>query len=71
MKFLIAFVVVLLNIINVPLNILYLRVQKWYLPMWHKDKVIFFAFAPFYWILVLLTFIIGYPTELLARMIEH
>lgn len=54
-----------------PLNILYLRVQKWYLPMWQKDKVIYFAFAPFYWVLVLLTFIIGYPTELLARMIEH
>lgn len=47
---------------------LYMKVQKWYLPMWQKDKVIYFAFAPFYWILVGLTFLFGYPCEKLAHL---
>ena len=70
MKYIFALILVILNLINVPLNMLYMRVQKWYLPMWHKDKIIYFAFAPFYWILVGLTFIFGYPCELLARMVH-
>jgi len=70
MKYLLALVLVILNIINVPLNMLYMKVQKWYLPMWHKDKIIYFAFAPFYWLLVGLTFIFGYPTEQLAKLIH-
>jgi len=45
-------------------------VQKWYLPMKKKDKVIYFAFAPFYWILVGLTFLFGYPCEILARLVH-
>jgi radical SAM superfamily enzyme YgiQ (UPF0313 family) len=49
---------------------LYIRVQRWYLPMLKKDKVIYFAFAPFYWLLVGLTFLFGYPCELLARLIH-
>jgi len=70
MKYLLTFILVILNLVNVPLNKLYMIVQKWYLPMRGKDKVIFIAFAPFYWILVALTFIFGYPCELLARMIH-
>jgi hypothetical protein len=69
MKFILALIVVTLNLINVPLNMLYMKVQKWYLPMKKKDMVIFIAFAPFYWILVGLTFIIGYPCEKLAGKI--
>lgn len=60
----------MLNLVNVPLNKLYMVVQKWYLPMWHKDKVIYFAFAPFYWILVALTFIFGWPCEQLPKLIH-
>lgn len=49
---------------------LYMKVQKWYLPMWKKDKVIYFAFAPFYWILVGLTFAFGYPCEKLGQLVH-
>lgn len=70
MKYVFALILVILNLVNVPLNILYMKVQKWYLPMWKKDKIIYFAFAPFYWILVGLTFIFGYPCELLARLMH-
>lgn len=70
MKYLIALIVVTLNLINVPLNMLYMKVQKWYLPMRKKDMVIFIAFAPFYWLLVGLTFIFGYPCEQLAKLID-
>ena len=70
MKYIFSFILVLLNLINVPLNHLFTITQKWYLPMWKKDKIIYFAFAPFYWIIVALTFIIGYPCELLSRLVH-
>lgn len=70
MKYIIALIVVVLNLVNVPLNMLYMKVQKWYLPMWKKDKVIYIAFAPFYWILVGLTFAFGYPCEQLAKLVH-
>lgn len=70
MKYILAFILVILNLINVPLNKLYMIVQDWYLPMWKKDKVIYFAFAPFYWILIVLVFIIGYPCEKLALLVD-
>lgn len=70
MRFVFALLLVILNLIAVPLNMLYVKVQKWYLPMWKKDKIIYFAFAPFYWILVAITFIVGYPSEKLAQAIH-
>lgn len=70
MKYILTFILVILNLINVPLNKLFVATQKWYLPMWKKDKVIYFAFAPFYWILTALTFIFGYPCEFLAKLID-
>lgn len=70
MKYLIALIIVVLNLVNIPLNKLYMFVQKWYLPMYKKDKVIYFAFAPFYWLLVALTFIFGYPCEQLAKLVH-
>ncbi len=70
MKYIFAILLVILNLINIPLSILYMKVQKWYLPMWKKDKVIYFAFAPFYWILVILTFIFGYPCEILGKLVH-
>lgn len=68
MKYIFALILVILNLVAVPLNLLYTKVQKWYLPMWKKDKVIYFAFAPFYWTLVALTFIFGWPCDILARL---
>ena len=70
MKYVFALIVVTLNLVNVPLNKLYMIVQKWYLPMWKKDKVIYVAFAPFYWLLVGLTFLFGYPCEILAKFVH-
>lgn len=70
MKYIFAFILVVLNLVNVPLNKLYMVVQKWYLPMWKKDKIIYIAFAPFYWILVGLTFAFGYPCEFLGRLVH-
>lgn len=59
---------VIFGVIYYPLNSLYLIVQKWYLPMWHKDKFIYFAFAPFYWILVGITTVISIPYEALSNI---
>ena len=70
MKYVFALILIILNLVNVPLNMLYMKVQKWYLPMWKKDKVIYFAFAPFYWLLVGLTFLFGYPCELLGKLVH-
>ena len=70
MKYFFALILIILNIVNIPLNMLYLKVQKWYLPMWKKDKIIYFAFAPCYWVLVVLTFVFGYPCEILARLVH-
>lgn len=70
MKYFFALILVILNLINVPLTKLFMIVQKWYLPMWKKDKIIYFAFAPFYWILVGLTFVIGWPCEKLGNLVH-
>jgi len=70
MKYLFALILVLLNLVNIPLNKLYMIVQKWYLPMWKKDKILYIAFAPFYWILVALTFIFGWPCEQLSKLMH-
>jgi hypothetical protein len=70
MKYIFALLLVILNLFAIPLNLLYMKVQKWYLPMWKKDKIIYIAFAPFYWILVGLTFLFGYPCDILARLVH-
>jgi len=68
MKWIARLVVVVLGFIYYPLNLIYLKIQKWYLPQWKKDKVIYIAFAPFYWILVIIVTIISYPLELLSKI---
>lgn len=70
MKYIFALILVVLNLVNIPLSMFYMKVQKWYLPMWKKDKVIYFAFAPFYWILVGLATLFGYPCEILGRLVH-
>lgn len=69
MRFIAIVLVVLLGIIYYPLNSLYLIVRDWYLPMKKKDIVIFWAFAPFYWILFILVSIISIPYEKLTEFI--
>lgn len=68
MKYVFALILVILNLFAVPLNLLYIKVSKWYLPMWKKDKLLYIAFAPFYWVLVGLTFLFGYPCDILAKL---
>ena len=63
MRIIAKILLVAIGIIYYPLNSLFTITQKWYLPMWKKDKVIYFAFAPFYWILVIVTIIISFPYE--------
>jgi hypothetical protein len=69
MRFVAIVLVVLLGIIYYPLNSLYLLIRDWYLPMKDKDIVIFWAFAPFYWILFALVSIISIPYEKLTEFI--
>ena len=70
MKYIFAVLLVVLNILNIPMSILYLRVQKWYLPMRQKDMVTFIAFAPFYWIIVGVATIVGLPCEWLGKRVH-
>lgn len=70
MKYILVLLLIILSAINIPLNLLFMKVQKWYLPMWKKDKIVYIAFAPFYWILVGLTFMFGYPCEKLAQLVH-
>ncbi len=60
----------ILGIIYYPLNLIYIKVQKWYLPTWKRDKVIYFAFAPFYWILVGIVTIISVPFEEISKFVH-
>ena len=71
MRYIATILVLIIGILYYPLNLLYMRVQKWYLPMWHKDKFIYFAFAPFYWIIVGIVTIISIPYEALAELAGH
>ena len=61
----------MLGAIYIPLNTLYMAVQKWHFKMKHKDKVVFYLFTPFYWILVGITFAVSAPYELVIAMDIH
>ncbi len=71
MKFIRILLTVVLGIVYIPINALNTRVQKWYFKMKHKDKVVYYAFTPFYWILVGITFIISVPYEFVIAMDLH
>lgn len=62
---------VVLGAIYIPINNLNMAVQKWYFQMKHKDKIVYYAFTPFYWILVGITFIISIPYEFVIAMEIH
>lgn len=70
-KFLRVILTVVLGIIYIPINNLNLAVQKWYFGMKHKDKVTYYLFTPFYWIIVGLTFIVSIPYEFVIAMDIH
>lgn len=62
---------VILGIIYMPLNQFYMVVQRWYFHMKKKDEVIYYAFTPFYWILVGIVFVISVPYEFVIAMDIH
>ncbi len=62
---------VLLGIIYIPINTFNTAVQNWYFKMEHKDKILYYLFTPFYWILVGITFIISVPYEFVIAMDIH
>ncbi len=62
---------VVLSVLYIPINKLNTAVQKWYFGMKEKDKIIYYAFTPIYWILVAITFIISVPYEFVIAMDLH
>jgi hypothetical protein len=54
---------VVIGAIYMPLNNFHTAVQKWYFKTKHEDRVVYYAFTPFYWILVAITFIVSVPYE--------
>ncbi len=70
-KFVRVILTVVLSIVYIPINILNKAVQNWYLSMKKKDIIVYYAFAPFYWILVGITFIISVPYEFLIAIDIH
>jgi len=71
MKYIAIILLVALGIFYVPINALYLAVQKWHFGMKKKDIVVYYAFAPFYWILVAITYIISAPYEFISKFAGH
>lgn len=69
-KILYSFILFILNFINIPLKNLYKNVKKWYQPMKEEDKIIWIAFAPFYWILVGLVFLFGFPADKIGKVVD-
>lgn len=70
-KFVRILLTVVLGVIYIPINNLNTAVQKWYFHMKKKDIIVYYAFTPFYWILVGITFIISVPYEFVIAMEIH
>ncbi len=63
MKYIRILLTVVFGIVYWPINVLHTKVQKWYFSMRKKDEVMYYLFTPFYWILVVITFIISVPYD--------
>ena len=53
-----------------PLNVVYLKIQKWYFGMKTKDIIVWYAFTPFYWIIVVIVTIFSVPYEAITNGIH-
>jgi hypothetical protein len=67
MKYIRILFTVIFGVIYWPINIIHTKVQRWYFAEKKKDKVVWYLFTPFYWILVLITTIISVPYERIAK----
>jgi hypothetical protein len=71
MKFIRIFFTIVFGAIYWPVNIINTKTQKWYFGMKKKDIVIWYLFTPFYWIIVVITFIISVPYEFIIAKDLH
>ena len=68
MKYVHILLTVTLGPIYWLINTIHTKTQKWYFSMYKEDKIIWYLFTPFYWILVVITFIIAVPYEFLIAV---
>ncbi len=70
-KFVRVILIVVFGIVYIPINRFYMMVQKWHFGMKKKDIVVYYAFTPFYWLLVAITYIISAPYEFVQSFGIH
>ena len=63
MKYIHILFTIILGPIYWLINTIHTKVQKWYFSQKKDDIIIWYLFTPFYWILVVITFIISVPYE--------
>ena len=63
MKYIRILLTVIFGPIYISLNKWNLKIQKKYLALKKEDIVLFYAWAPFYWLFVFIVFIISMPYE--------
>ncbi len=63
MKYIHILLTITLGPIYWLINVIHTKTQQWYFSQKKKDIIIWYLFTPFYWILVIITFIISVPYE--------
>lgn len=69
-KNLLSLILFILNFINIPLKDGHKKLKKWYLGIKNEDKILWYAFAPFYWIVSSLVYLIGYPAGKIDKIVN-
>lgn len=69
-KDLLSLVLFILNFINIPLKDGFKKLKKWYLGVEKEDKILWIAFAPFYWIVEGLVYFIWFTTDKVDKIVN-
>jgi len=69
-KDLYSFLFFIFNFINIPLKEGFKKLKKWYLDVEKEDNILWFAFAPFYWIVAGLVYFIGLSSDKLEKIVN-
>ncbi len=69
-KDLLSLVLLILNFINIPLKDGFKKIKKWYLEIKNEDRVLWYAFSPFYWIIASLVYVIGFPADKIDKIVN-
>lgn len=64
------FITVIFGAVYIPFNWFFMKLQKWYLPLYDSDRVLYWLVAPFYWIFVGINSLIGVPYEKISQSIN-